>query len=127
MKIETTAVHAGADVDPSTGAIAPPIHLSTTFEHGPASEEIHRYSYIREKNPTQSRLEEALAQLDSGEGAVAFASGMAAGVAVVQTLPQGLMSSFQTISTSRFDVLLETSYRSGTLSPQRLTCKTLQS
>jgi cystathionine gamma-synthase len=89
MKIETTAVHAGADVDPSTGAIAPPIHLSTTFEHGPASEEIHGYSYIREKNPTQSRLEQALAQLDSGEGAVAFASGMAAGVAVVQTLPPG--------------------------------------
>src|SRR2546428_11374347 len=89
MKIETTAVHAGADIDPSTGAIAPPIHLSTTFEHGPASEEIHGYSYIREKNPTQSRLEQALAQLDSGEGAVAFASGMAAGVAVVQTLAPG--------------------------------------
>src|SRR2546428_13801193 len=87
MKIETTAVHAGADVDPSTGAIAPPIHLSTTFEHGPASEEIHGYSYIREKNPTQSRLEEALAQLDGGEADAVFSSGMAAGVANLQTLP----------------------------------------
>ncbi|PYX53534.1 MAG: cystathionine gamma-synthase, partial [Acidobacteria bacterium] len=47
MKIETIAVHAGAEVDSSTGAVAPPIHLSTTYEHGPASEEIHGYSYIR--------------------------------------------------------------------------------
>ncbi len=89
MRIETLAVHAGADVDPETGAVAPPIHLSTTFEHGPASEEIHGYSYIREKNPTQSRLEEALAQLDGGEAAAVFSSGMAAGVAILQTLPPG--------------------------------------
>jgi len=89
MKIETIAVHAGADVDSSTGAVAPPIHLSTTFEHGPASEEIHGYSYIREKNPTQSRLEEALGQLDGGEAAAVFSSGMAAGVAILQTLPPG--------------------------------------
>ena len=89
MKIETIAVHAGADVDSSTGAVAPPIHLSTTYEHGPASEEIHGYSYIREKNPTQSRLEEALAQLDGGEAAAVFSSGMAAGVAILQTLPPG--------------------------------------
>src|SRR5438309_361006 len=89
MKIETIAVHAGAEVDSSTGAVAPPIHLSTTYEHGPASEEIHGYSYIREKNPTQSRLEEALAQLDGGEAAAVFSSGMAAGVAILQTLPPG--------------------------------------
>src|SRR5437870_5685416 len=53
------------------------------------SEEIHGYSYIREKNPTQSRLEEALAQLDGGEAAAVFSSGMAAGVAMLQTLPPG--------------------------------------
>ena len=89
MKIETLAVHAGAEVDPSTGAVAPPIHLSTTFEHGPASEEIHGYSYIREKNPTQSRLEDALAQLEGGGQGIVFSSGMAAGVAILQTLPPG--------------------------------------
>src|SRR5437660_10526740 len=89
MKIETIAVHAGAEVDSSTRAVAPPIHLSTTHEHEPASEEIHGYSYIREKNPTQSRLEEALAQLDGGEAAAVFSSGMAAGVAILQTLPPG--------------------------------------
>jgi len=62
MRLETLAVRAGAEVDPETGAVAPPIHLSTTFEHGPACEEIHGYSYIREKNPTQTRLEEAMAK-----------------------------------------------------------------
>jgi len=54
MRLETLAVHAGADIDPTTGAIAPPVHLSTTFEHGPACEETHGYTYIREKNPTQT-------------------------------------------------------------------------
>lgn len=89
MRLETIAVHAGAEVDASTGAIAPPIHLSTTFEHGPASESIHGYSYIREKNPTQSRLEDAMAQLEAGEAALVFASGMGAGATVLQSLAPG--------------------------------------
>src|SRR5258708_3885725 len=89
MRLETLAVHAGADVDPTTGAIAPPIHLSTTFEHGPACEETHGYSYIREKNPTQTRLEEAMTKLEGGETALAFASGMGALCAVMQSLEPG--------------------------------------
>ena len=89
MKLETIAVHAGGEVDSQTGALAPPIHLSTTFEHGPASELIHGYLYIRETNPTQSRLEEAMAQLEGGEAALAFGSGMAAGAAVLQSLAPG--------------------------------------
>ena len=64
MNIETVAVHAGAEPDPATGAIAPPIHLSTTFEHGPATEILHGYTYVRDENPTQDRLEAALAQLE---------------------------------------------------------------
>src|SRR5712692_2725908 len=89
MRLETLAVRAGAEVDPVTGAVAPPIHLSTTFEHGPACEEIHGYSYIREKNPTQTRLEEAMAKLEGGETALAFASGMGAACAVMQSLEPG--------------------------------------
>src|SRR3981081_2419182 len=89
MRLETLAVHAGADVDPTTGAIAPPIHLSTTFESGPACEETHGYSYIREKNPTQTRLEEAMAKLEGGETALAFASGLGAACAVIQSLEPG--------------------------------------
>jgi len=89
MRLETLAVHAGADIDPTTGAVAPPIHLSTTFEHGPACEETHGYSYIREKNPTQTRLEEAMAKLEGGETALAFASGMGALCCVMQSLGPG--------------------------------------
>lgn len=89
MRIETLAVHAGAEPDPATGAVAPPIHLSTTFEHGPACEDLHGYSYIREKNPTQSRLEEAMAQLEGGQSALVFGSGMGAGCTVLQSLPPG--------------------------------------
>ena len=89
MRLQTLAVRAGAEVDPSTGAVSPPIHLSTTFEHGPACEEIHGYSYIREKNPTQTRLEEAMAKLEGGEAAFAFASGMGAICAVLQSVGPG--------------------------------------
>ena len=64
MNIQTIAVHAGGEPDPATSAIAPPIHLSTTFEHGPATEILHGYTYVRDENPTQDRLEAALAQLE---------------------------------------------------------------
>jgi cystathionine gamma-synthase len=89
MRLQTLAVHAGAEPDSETGAIAPPIHLSTTFAHGPACEETHGYSYIREKNPTQTRLEDAMAQLEGGESALAFASGMGAVCALMQSLAPG--------------------------------------
>ena len=90
MRFETRAVHAGGDPDPATGAIAPPIHLSTTFEHGPAGEpHAAGHIYIRESNPTQSRLEEALAAVEGGEAALAFGSGVGAGAACLQALDPG--------------------------------------
>ena len=89
MRFETIAVHAGAEPDPATGAVAPPIHLSTTFEHGPASEDPFGYHYIRDANPTQARLETALAALEQGEAALVWASGMAATGAYLQALPPG--------------------------------------
>jgi cystathionine gamma-synthase len=85
----TRAVHAGGKPDPATGAIAPPIHLSTTFEHGPAGEIPLGYMYIRESNPTQTRLEQALAEIEGGSSAVVFGSGLAAGAAYLQALPAG--------------------------------------
>lgn len=87
MHIQTVAVHAGAETDASTGALTPPIHPSTTFEHEPAGEELLGFSYGREGNPTQSRPEEAMKQLEGGEAA--FASDMAAGAAPLQSLPSG--------------------------------------
>jgi cystathionine gamma-synthase len=82
-------VRAGAEIDPSTGALSPPLHLSTTFEHGPASEAVHGFRYVREKNPTQLRLEAALRDLEGGLAAMAFSSGMAASAAILQTLGPG--------------------------------------
>ena len=89
MRFETLAVHAAAEKDPATGAVAPPIHLSTTFEHGPAGEIPRGFMYIREGNPTGERLEEALAALDGGQAALALASGLAATSATLQALPAG--------------------------------------
>jgi cystathionine gamma-synthase len=89
MKMETLAVHAGAATDPVTGSVAPPIHLSTNFIHGPATEEIHGYIYVRDKNPTQDRLEAAMSALEGGEDALAFASGMGATASFFQSLEPG--------------------------------------
>ncbi|MEO8743265.1 MAG: aminotransferase class I/II-fold pyridoxal phosphate-dependent enzyme [Lysobacteraceae bacterium] len=89
LHFETLAVHAGAEPDPQTGAIAPPIHLATTFQHGPAGERMAGYEYQREGNPTQDRLEDALATLEGGEVALAFASGMAAVAGLLESLPRG--------------------------------------
>jgi cystathionine gamma-synthase len=85
----TLAVHAGAEPDAGTGAVAPPIHLATTFRHGPAGERIAGYEYQREGNPTQDRLEQALAALEGGAAALAFASGMAAITGMLDSLPTG--------------------------------------
>ena len=89
MHFETRAIHAGMHVDEETGAVGAPIHLSTTFERTEQGEPSRGYSYVRDGNPTQSRLEEALAAIDGAESALAFASGMAAGAALLQALPRG--------------------------------------
>ncbi len=89
MHFETTAVHAGMHVDEETGAVAAPIHLSTTFERTADGEPSRGFSYVRDGNPTQARLEEALAAIDGAEAALVFGSGMAAGAALLQALPKG--------------------------------------
>jgi cystathionine gamma-synthase len=90
MRFETKAIHSGADTDAETGAIAPPIHLSTTFERrAEDGTPAHGFSYIRDGNPTQVRLEQALATIDSASHALAFASGMAAVTCLLQSLPAG--------------------------------------
>jgi cystathionine gamma-synthase len=89
MHFETRAIHAGAGTDETTGAIAAPLHLSTTFERDASGETPRGFSYIRDGNPTQARLEAALAALDSADAALAFASGMAAGAALLASLPSG--------------------------------------
>ncbi|HUP90403.1 MAG TPA: PLP-dependent transferase [Longimicrobiales bacterium] len=89
MKFETLAVHAGQHVDESTGAVTSPIHLSTTFEREPDGSYRSGYVYSRADNPNRKQLEECLALLEGGAGAVAFSSGSAATAALFQSLEPG--------------------------------------
>lgn len=89
MKIETIAVHAGRSVDQSTGAVTPPIHLSTTFERAPDGEYPLEYSYSREGNPNRNALESCLAALEGGKEALTFSSGLAVATALMQGLEPG--------------------------------------
>jgi len=73
----TKAVHVGQDPDPATGAVIPPIHLTSTYiqeEFGKPGE----YVYSRSGNPTRRNLEASLAAMENAEHAIAFASGTAA-------------------------------------------------
>lgn len=86
---ETLAVHLGLDSDAATGAVAPPIHLSTTFERAADGSYPHGYVYGRSGNPNRDALERALALLHGAGAAAAFASGSAAASVVFRTLPPG--------------------------------------
>ena len=89
MRIETLAVHAGIRVDPTTGAVVPPLHTATTFEHEPDSTYPRGYLYSRSANPNRNALEECLSELEGGAAAAAFASASAATAAVFQALAPG--------------------------------------
>jgi cystathionine gamma-synthase len=89
MRIETLAVHAGHVSDPATGAVTPPIHLSTTFEREADGQYRAGLVYSRYANPNRSALEECLAQLEAGAGAACFASGSSATAAILQSLEAG--------------------------------------
>src|SRR3954452_13740833 len=85
---DTLAIHAGQAPDPLTGAVMPPIHLSSTFaQDGPGK---HRgFEDSRTDNPTRRMLEHCLAALEAGSTAVAFASGSAGSSALLETLRPG--------------------------------------
>ena len=89
MRIETLAIHSGRNVDPATGAVTPPIHMSTTFERDPDGTYPDGFVYGRAGNPTRTLLEECLRDLEAGEAAAAFSSGAAALAAVFQSLATG--------------------------------------
>ena len=86
MKIETVAVHAGHTVDPTTGAVAPPIYLSTTFERDIDGAYSRGFMYTRNDNPNRHALEQAVAALEGGAAACAFASGSGATMSIFQAL-----------------------------------------
>lgn len=87
--IETIAVHAGRRVDPATGAVTAPIHLSTTFERAEDGTFPSGFNYARADNPNRHALEQALAAIEGGTAAIAFGSGVAAASAIFQALAPG--------------------------------------
>ena len=89
MRFETLAVHAGHLPDATTGAVAPPLYLSTTFERAADGSFPSGFVYIRDANPNRRMLEECLAALEGGAVCAAFASGMAATHAIFQSLAPG--------------------------------------
>lgn len=87
-KFATTAIHAGQEPDPATGAVTVPIYQTSTY----AQEGLGRhkgFEYARTQNPTRSALEQNLAALENGQYGFAFASGMAATNGVVTLLNAG--------------------------------------
>ncbi len=88
MGFSTDAIHAGQKPDPSTNAVIPPIHLTTTYYQ----EEIGKhkgYVYSRSGNPTRDVLQKNLATLEKGKYALAFSSGLAAIHAMSTLLKSG--------------------------------------
>lgn len=88
MKTKTLCVHADAGPDPLTGAVMTPVYLTSTYAQRIPGE--HKgYEYSRTQNPTRKSLETALANLEGGRFACAFASGLAAENSILSLLSPG--------------------------------------
>jgi cystathionine gamma-synthase len=87
--LNTLCVHAAHSPDTAAGSIAEPIYLSTTFERDADGAYPRGYRYSREGTPNRTAVESCLAALEGGIGAVAFASGLAANMAVLELLGAG--------------------------------------
>ncbi|KAJ9069200.1 cystathionine gamma-lyase cys3 [Entomophthora muscae] len=84
----TKVIHAGQEPDASTGAVIPPISLSTTFKQSAVG--VHQgYEYSRSGNPNRDHFENAVAALEKGDFGLAFSSGSATTASIVNTLPSG--------------------------------------
>lgn len=88
MKLATKMIHAGAEPDPSTGAIMTPIYQTSTYVQAAPGD--HKgYEYARSQNPTRFALEAAYAEIENGNFGLAFSSGVAATDAVMKLLQPG--------------------------------------
>src|SRR5437879_12598382 len=74
MRFATTTIHAGQEPDPQTGAVTPPIYMTSTYSQKAQAE----YVYGRGANPTRDALQKSLAALEAGKSALSFSSGMGA-------------------------------------------------
>jgi cystathionine gamma-lyase len=86
--LSTRVIHGGQSPEPATGAVMPPVFLTSTFAQ--QSPGVHKgLDYGRSHNPTRWALERCVADIESGSAAFAFASGLAAISAVLELLPAG--------------------------------------
>ena len=81
---ETRAITAGQAFDPTTGAVVPPVYMTTTFVQDGIGGFRNGYEYARGGNPTRDSLQELLASLEGGTKAFSFASGLSAEDAVLR-------------------------------------------
>lgn len=89
MKFETLAIHAGQEPDPNNGAVMTPVYLTSTYKQDGIGKPRQGYEYSRTLNPTRKALQDCLAELESGQWGLVFASGMAATDTVLRMLVQG--------------------------------------
>jgi cystathionine beta-lyase/cystathionine gamma-synthase len=88
MKFSTKAIHVGSEPDPKTGAVMPPIYMTSTFAlESPGHS--RGFEYTRASNPNFVMLEKTLASLENGAHATVFSSGIGALTALISTLSQG--------------------------------------
>jgi cystathionine gamma-lyase len=87
-RFATRVIHGGQRPDPLTGAVMPPIYATSTYVQ--SSPGVHQgFDYSRSRNPTRDALQAALANLEGGAQAFAFASGMAATATLLELLDAG--------------------------------------
>src|SRR5579885_2175474 len=88
QSFETKVIHAGVEPDPLTGAVMTPIYATSTFAE--SSPGVHKgYEYSRTDNPTRAVLQKQLAELENGDHALVFASGLASTDAVLNLFQSG--------------------------------------
>lgn len=89
LRPETVAAQSVAHIEPHSGAVTPPIFMTTTYARDEQYQPRLKENYQRNGSPNLWALEETVATLEKGAAALAFASGMAAVVALTETIPQG--------------------------------------
>ena len=82
----TRAVHDGQAFDPTTGAVIPPVYLTTTFVQKSIGDLRNGYEYTRGTNPTRDSLQQQLASLEGAKHGLSFASGLAAEDALLRAV-----------------------------------------
>src|SRR5438876_11289073 len=85
MRFATKAIHVGQEPDPRTGAVTPPLYLTSTYSRKTQDE----YAYARGANPTRNALQDSLAGLEGAKYALSFSSGMGAITTSLTLLKKG--------------------------------------